>query len=121
MDIAIFKAVDATEFYTEERCYITEISNHSNDNAVSVAKARVTPQTTTAWHRLRNTEERYLIIAGTGLVELGDHPPFTVGIGDLVHIPADMRQRITNTGESDLIFYAICSPRFRPENYLHLE
>jgi mannose-6-phosphate isomerase-like protein (cupin superfamily) len=26
-------------------------------------------------------------------------------------------QRVTNTGEEDLVFLAICTPRFRPENY----
>jgi len=40
-----------------------------------------------------------------------------VGAGDVVRIPANTPQRITNTGATDLIFYAICSPRFQAKCY----
>jgi mannose-6-phosphate isomerase-like protein (cupin superfamily) len=33
-------------------------------------------------------------------------------------IPPDTRQRIRNTGVGDLIFLAICSPRFQEKNYI---
>jgi mannose-6-phosphate isomerase-like protein (cupin superfamily) len=35
----------------------------------------------------------------------------------VVIIPPHCWQRITNNGAEDLIFLAICSPRFLPENY----
>ena len=41
--------------------------------------------------------------------------------GDVVIIPPLCRQRIANTGGSDLVFLAICSPRFRPGCYEDLE
>lgn len=121
MDTAILKAKNIKEYYFDERCYITEISNSSNDSNVSIAKARVTPGTTTVWHKLTGITERYLIISGTGSVEVGENKPEQVGEGDVVIIPADTRQRITNTDKTDLIFYAICSPRFRPNCYISLE
>jgi hypothetical protein len=51
-----------SEYYTEERCYITELSNTPNDPDVSIARARVLPGVTTRWHRLRATTERYLML-----------------------------------------------------------
>ena len=37
--------------------------------------------------------------------------------GDVVIIPPMQRQRITNTGAGDLIFLAICNPRFTDACY----
>jgi mannose-6-phosphate isomerase-like protein (cupin superfamily) len=39
---------------------------------------------------------------------------------DVVSIPAGVRQRISNTGIDDLVFLAICTPRFVKENYVEL-
>jgi mannose-6-phosphate isomerase-like protein (cupin superfamily) len=50
-------------------------------------------------------------------VEVGDLPPRAVGAGDVVLIPPGCRQRITCLGEEELVFLAVCSPRFRPEAY----
>ena len=44
-----------------------------------------------------------------------------VAVGDRVLIPAGVPQRITNTGDTDLEFYCLCTPRFRPEAYVDLE
>ena len=41
--------------------------------------------------------------------------------GDVVIIPAEVRQRISNVGAGDLVFLAICSPRFTTEVYVDLE
>ena len=121
MSAEIRYARDAVEFATEERCHIVEIGNDAGDEQLSVARARVEPGVTTAWHSLRGISERYLIIAGQGLVEVGDLEPAPVGPGDLVRIPPDVRQRITNTGNEQLVFYALCTPRFNAGAYLSLE
>ena len=121
MQPIIYKPDMADEFFTEERCSILEVSNSPDDPDVSIARARVGSGVTTAWHSLRGVVERYVILSGTGRVEVGDLDPSTVGPGDLVRIPADVRQRITNTGADDLIFYAVCSPRFTPECYCDLD
>jgi mannose-6-phosphate isomerase-like protein (cupin superfamily) len=105
------------EFYTSEGCFIVEVSNTPDDPDVSVARARVTPGVTTRWHRLTGTAERYIIIEGLGRMEVGGFPAREVSPGDVVLIPPESRQRITNIGRRDLIFLAICTPRFRREVY----
>ncbi|MFW5440454.1 MAG: cupin domain-containing protein [Methylophilaceae bacterium] len=103
--------------FAAEGCYITELSNTSADPAVSIAKARVEPNVTTAWHQLKDVTERYCILEGTGIVEIGSEPPKNISVGDVVIIPPMTRQRISNIGKTDLIFLAICNPRFTPECY----
>lgn len=110
-----------TEFYIGEQCFITELSNGNHDEGMSIARARVTPGVSTHWHALRGTVERYVLLEGTGCVEVGDLPAQQVGPGDVVIIPAGCRQRITNTGSVDLVFLAVCSPRFTAACYEDLE
>lgn len=109
------------EFYTAEQCYVTELSNTPEDPDVSIARARVEPGVTTRWHRLKGITERYLIISGQGRVEIGEQPPQEVTAGDIVFIPPMCRQRITNIGAEDLIFLAVCSPRFIQDAYEDIE
>ncbi len=117
----ILKRTPEQEFYTDERCHILECSNLPDDPAVSIARARVEPGVTTQWHRLKDTTERYYILSGLGQVEVGDLPPQEVCTGDVVLIPPNCRQRMTNLGSDDLFFLAICSPRFVPEAYEDIE
>lgn len=109
------------EFFISENCYITELHNNSDDSDVSVAQARVKPGERTRWHRLNGIAERYLILSGAGRVEVGGLPPEVVRAGDTVLIPPMCPQRITNTGPDDLIFLAVCTPRFIPEAYEDIE
>ena len=112
---------EQSEYFFKEGCYIVEHWNDAQDPALSIARARLEPGGTTRWHCVRDTIERYQILAGEGLVEGGDRPPTRVGPGDTVVIPAGVRQRIHNPGAGDLIFLALCTPRFEPENYQDLE
>lgn len=105
------------EFETGERCHILEVWNVPEDPEVSVARARVRPGVETENHRLRTSAERYLIVAGEGVVTVGDLAPRRVAPGDLVMIPAGVPQRIRNDGEQDLVFYCICNPAFSAEDY----
>lgn len=105
------------EFYIAEGCYIIEVSNSPDDPALSIARARVEPGITTHWHRLEATTERYVILQGRGCVEIGRLPPTEVSVGDVVLIPPMCRQRITNVGDEDLVFLAICTPRFVKDVY----
>lgn len=109
------------EYYFAEGCHINELSNSPDDPAVSIARARVVPGVTTHWHRLRDIAERYVILAGKGRVEVGELPPQEVTHGAVVLIPPHCWQRISNIGDEDLVFLAICSPRFRPEAYEDVE
>jgi mannose-6-phosphate isomerase-like protein (cupin superfamily) len=105
------------EFYTPEKCYIIELSNKPDDPDASIARVRVVPGVTTRWHRLKGTTERYVILEGSGRVEVGSLTPQDVSAGDVVLIPPLCRQRITNLGRGDLIFLAVCTPPFRAEVY----
>jgi mannose-6-phosphate isomerase-like protein (cupin superfamily) len=121
MQPCIQKHAPQSVYYFREGCFITELSNGDHDPAASLARARVESGRTTAWHALRDTVERYVILEGTGLVEIGDLPPQDAAPGDVVVIPAGCRQRITCTGACDLIFLAVCTPRFDANNYIALE
>ena len=109
------------EYHFIENCFITEWWNTSADNSVSIARVRVEHGVTTKFHRVEGTWERYIIIDGEGLVEIGNEKAAAVSKGDVAIIPPGVRQRITNTGENDLIFMAVCTPRFEPENYQNCE
>ena len=111
----------SNEFYTPEKCYITELSNTPDDPDASIARARVEPGVTTRWHRVTGTVERYYIVNGRGRVEVGKLSPQEVKPGDIVLIPPMGRQRITNIGSGDLVFLAICTPRFSNDVYEDIE
>ena len=112
--------IPPTEFWSEERCYITELLNAEDCPEVSLARTRVEPGMTTELHALSVTEY-YVIESGTGLMHVEGQAPRTVGPGDTVTIPKQLSQNIENTGISDLIFLCICAPRFTPDCYTSLE
>ena len=113
--------ISSPEFWTDERCFITECLNSEEIEEFSLAIARVRPGVTTQLHCLRDTKEIYIIRRGTGLVFIGEQE-VEVSVGDSVIIPANTPQRITNLSNSeDLEFYCHCSPRFVPEAYENLE
>lgn len=118
MKPAVYPKDASAEYFFAEGCFITELCNTPEDGQVSIAQARLEPGKTTRWHFLRGTAERYVIVAGSGSVEVGELAPQTVGPGDVVLIPPQVRQRIANTHSEDLVFLAICSPRFSPEVYV---
>lgn len=121
MEPLIVKQNEQEEYYTNERCFIKELLNGDEDPGLSYALARVEPGVTTVLHSLKGISERYLVISGEGIMEVGTLPPTPVGPGDLVLIPPDIPQRITNNGPVDLIFCCICAPRFNTSVYVDLE
>ena len=117
---AIIKADARAEFWTDERCYITELCNTESLPESSLAIARVEPGVTTQLHALEGVTETYIVIAGTGRLEV-DGEMMEIGEGDQVVIPAGISQRVTTTSEIDLRFYCLCTPRFLPGAYINLE
>jgi mannose-6-phosphate isomerase-like protein (cupin superfamily) len=113
-------ASDRGEFWTGERCYITELHNCDQSPEASLALARVEPGVTTQLHRLDGVSERYIVRKGGGVLEV-DGLRLTLKVGDQAVIPAGAAQRIENTGEGDLEFYCLCVPRFHPASYVSLE
>lgn len=114
-----------SEYWFAEGCFILELLNTSGDPALSIARARLRAGGVTRWHRLKGIAERYVIQQGTGIVELGDPAAPTlhqsVAPGDVVLIPPGCAQRIRNTGGSELVFLALCTPRFVKSAYEDLE
>lgn len=108
------------EFYLDEGCYIVELHNTDTDAGCSIARARVEPGVMTRLHCLRDIVERYVMVAGRGEVEIDGQAPATVEAMDVVTIPPGVSQRIRNTGDSDLVFLCICTPRFDAEKYMQL-
>ena len=116
----VIKAGTIDEFWTSERCYIRERINVDSIPDFSLADSRIEPGVVTELHSL-SVREWYFIVQGSGLMEVGGGPQVEVGPGDTVEIPANVSQRITNTGEVDLVLQCVCLPRFRPGCYTSLE
>ncbi len=110
-----------TETLIDEGCYIVELHNSDADADCSIARARLDPGKATRLHCLEVTVERYVILEGMGEVEIDGAPPKGVQALDVVNIPANAPQSITNTGQTDLVFLCICTPRFVAKNYRDLE
>ena len=108
------------EFWTEERCYITELLNDPQSPNISIALARVEIDTTTQLHSLRGVQETYVIKKGLGLLEIDDEQ-ISVKENDTILIESNRSQRIANIGNCDLEFYCICIPRFYKDCYINLE
>ena len=120
MNRPVFKAGTDEEIWTNERCHIRELINAESISDFSLADSRVEPGVATELHSL-TVREWYYISQGSGLMEVGGEPRIEVGPGDTVEIPARASQRITNTGEDDLILQCVCMPRFTPDCYQSLE
>ena len=108
------KANAPYEYLTPERCYIAE---NFSDKDVSIARATVKPGITTKAHHLTKIQEIYIITAGEGEVTFGSLESTNVSVGDVIVIPAGVSQKITNTGQTDLVFYCVCTPRFTEDCY----
>jgi mannose-6-phosphate isomerase-like protein (cupin superfamily) len=121
MNVTFRHISESEEFMTPEGCSILESWNNDTDPALSIARARVKPGVTTKLHSVEGIIERYLIIAGTALVTIGNGKTERVAPGDVVVIPPGVSQKATNDGQLDLIFYAICTPRFTQSAYKELE
>jgi mannose-6-phosphate isomerase-like protein (cupin superfamily) len=115
-----FQGSAGNEYWFREGCWITEWANEADSGDLSIARARVAPGATTRWHALTDITERYVILGGTGRAEIGARG-IDVAPGDVVVIEPGEPQRIANTGEEDLVFLAVCTPRFRPEAYCETE
>lgn len=108
------------EYFFKEGCYIEEWQNHQSEPELSIAKVRVLAGQTTKLHTLINTTERYVVLSGQAIVTVGDRS-WPVKETSVVTIAAGEPQKIANTGDQDLVFLALCTPRFEDQNYRQLE
>ncbi len=116
----LIESTGAAEFYTQERCFITELCNTESAPDGSLAIARVEVGVTTQLHSLTGVTETYIVIEGRGQMQV-EQQTFDISPGDQVVIPPGAAQRVTALGAADLRFYCLCTPRFYPESYVNLE
>ena len=107
---------DIEPYVTRDGSVIRELMHPARHAALgsrrqSLAEARVAPGEATALHRHRQSEELYHIVAGRGLMQLGNER-FEVAAGDTVCIPPGVAHCIDNTGDTELRLLCCCSPAY---------
>ena len=90
--------ISSPEFWTDERCFITECLNSEEVPEFSLAVARVKPSVTTQLHSLRNTKEIYIIRTGEGLFLGGDKNSQRVKKDSIVYIARNYLHGLRNVG-----------------------
>ena len=78
----------------------------------SVAHAIVLPGESTKPHRMKNSLELYYILEGSGEMHVGTRSA-RVHRGQAVLIPKGRTQYIRNTGQGDLVFLCIVTPKWQ--------
>ncbi|MGC1402397.1 MAG: cupin domain-containing protein [Thermodesulfobacteriota bacterium] len=81
----------------------------------SLAHALVKPGQSTLPHKLKTSVELYYILAGEGIIHIGNESA-SVCPGQIVYIPPDSKQSIRNTGDGDLTFLCLVSPPWKGED-----
>ena len=120
MDIQNVDRVAA--FITKDGSEIRELLAHRNSciKNQTLAEARLPAGGSTKPHHHVRTEEIYYVLAGRGLMLLGDQTR-QVGPGDAVAIPPGAVHQITNTGTGQLKFLCCCSPGYEHEDTVTAE
>ena len=120
MDVINIDHVPA--FTTLDGSEIRELLAHRNSSIrqQSLAEARLPAGASTTPHYHPRTEEIYFILAGAGLMRMGDESR-TVGPGDAIAIPPGSIHQITNTGPDVLKFLCCCAPGYEHEDTVLLD
>lgn len=110
---------DVPAYITKDGSEIRELMHpavHGNVHQ-SLAEARVPPGAHTLAHVHVRTEELYHILAGQGLLQVGEawEP---VAPGDTICIPPGTVHCIENTGNDTLVLLCCCSPAYAHEDTL---
>jgi len=102
---------DATPFTTKDGSTIRE---YLHTERQSLAEASLAAGQATRRHSHRLSEEIYLLLEGSGLMEL-DGDEREVGPGDAVLIPPGGRHQIT-AGPAGVRFLCCCAPPYSDED-----
>jgi mannose-6-phosphate isomerase-like protein (cupin superfamily) len=94
-------------------------AQHGNRNQ-SLAEAVVPAGQSTRLHRHRQAEELYHVLAGSGLMTLGDER-FPIEAGDTVLIAPGTPHRVESSGPGDLRLLCCCSPAYAHDDTELLE
>jgi mannose-6-phosphate isomerase-like protein (cupin superfamily) len=103
--------IDCPEFEAGDKTLLRELIHPNNDSldiGYSLAEARIEPGQSSLIHSLKSSE-LYYVLDGEGIIYI-DTESRSIKKGDLVMVPADSTQSVTNNGKNDLIFLCIVEP-----------
>jgi len=108
---------EVTPFTTKDGSEIRELLAHRNSciRQQSLAEARLPVGASTTPHHHPRTEEIYYLLAGQGLMRIGNETR-EVGPGDAIAIPPGAEHQITNTGSEVLRFLCCCAPGYEHDD-----
>lgn len=115
MDVKNLGEVPA--FVTKDGSEIRELLAYRNSciRNQTLAEARLPPGRSTAPHHHVRSEEIYYVLAGLGLMRVGNEQR-EVGPGDAIAIPPGQSHQITNIGPEVLKFLCCCAPGYEHDD-----
>lgn len=109
----------SSEFYSDnERCHITELYNLHKDENLSIAKARVEKGVSTAFHSLKDVDEKYVILLGQGIVEVGELPPTEVLHLEMLYVSLPEQNKELQTLAIQILFFSVSAPQGLKRSYM---
>jgi mannose-6-phosphate isomerase-like protein (cupin superfamily) len=113
---------DIEPFITKDGSEIREWAGRAAAPAVnqSLAEATLAPGGATTEHFHRQSEELYLVTAGSGRLRVDGEEREIAG-GDCVVIPPGARHKLWNTGDELLRIVCACSPAYSHEDTILTE
>ncbi|RKZ28867.1 hypothetical protein DRQ36_09800 [bacterium] len=109
-------------FITKDKSEIREIMSPAIGSVErqSLAEAILYPGQSTIEHIHKISEEIYYILEGEGVM-WQDGEEHEIGPGDAIANLPGVPHRITNTGDTPLLFLCICTPHYTHEDTVLLE
>lgn len=86
----------------------------------SIAIVTIPPGKSSVLHLHPEAEESYFVTAGRAEIRVGEET-FALREGSAALIPPKAPHKITNSGNNDLVFVAVCVPAWEPTNSVWLE
>jgi mannose-6-phosphate isomerase-like protein (cupin superfamily) len=107
----------AVPFVTLDSASIREILAPRNSSLKnqSLAEARLKPGISTKMHYHKAAEEIYYVLEGIARMEI-EAESSIVGAQDAIVILPGKEHRITNIGNTDLVFLCCCAPAYTHED-----
>ena len=111
---------DCTTFQASDESTLRELLHPDREKMAlqigfSLAHALVKPGQSTLPHKLKTSAELYYILAGEGIIHVGNESA-PVCPGQVVYIPPGSKQFIRNTSDGDLTFLCLVSPPWKGED-----
>lgn len=113
---------DATPAESDHGETVYETVGHvaGGSTSHSLAQIVLAPRSASLPHYHPVAEETYHILSGEGVVQV-DQERVAVQPGDSITIAPGEVHQITNTGQYELVFLAICVPAWTPDNSVYVD